>query len=704
MIIFSFFNQKIKKYIKEDMMRINKQEDIRDCGLYVLQSFIKKLQNKSVDIDYLKLKASYGPDGINLACLKELAFEHGLELESYSGDFESLKSLTNSNFPMILLLNREGVLHYVVLLKFEDENAYLLDSAVGKKIKVSCDTLKNEFTNVLIFVNKKEATSKNNYFTLQNKISELFSFKKYVYPLFIAALINLILVFASTFFIKIIFDYIMIKYLKKMLIITFVLFFWLNIVRYINTWFKNYVTKKVANTLEFTLNNKFFEKLRKAPLNQLLKLDTVDYLRRLGYIQHICEFQANFAYTFLSEIFSIIASCLLLIWLKYMLFLITFGVIVILFVSNLIHQLWLQRKYPKIIEFAFNKSQADLNHIQAFKDLSNTEYKNFLGAKQFSKMVNYKEMEYQLFRKTNLKNLINDIAIGNLPTVIVFVSCLMIFKNNMSTGTLMMFLTGMNFFADPLLSVSNLMIDYQMMRKNTELVNFMLNLQEHNYLNRNITIKQLKEIKLEDIQFAYESKKTILNIPSFTLNSNIQIKGKNGCGKTTFLNFLKGSFDSYTGQFNINGNSLKTINLEDYQNNIFLSTPQMFIPDLSIMGYLSYEKNSYLEELNKNIEKYNLASVLENMQLDITTSLRNNGSNISSGQRQLLILLKLFTRKYSLIMLDEGFENIDNESAKILKAAIKDYQNEALFIEISHNKNYIFKNKEVNFEQINKNF
>ena len=281
----------------------------------------------------------------------------------------------------------------------------------------------------------------------------------------------------------------------------------------------------------------------------------------------------------------------------------------------------------------------------------------------------------------------------------------MIFKNNMSTGTLMMFLTGMNFFADPLLSVSNLMIDYQMMRKNTELVNFMLNLQEHNYLNRNITtIKQLKEIKLEDIQFAYESKKTILNIPSFTLNSNIQIKGKNGCGKTTFLNFLKGSFDSYTGQFNINGNSLKTINLEDYQNNIFLSTPQMFIPDLSIMEYLSYEKNSYLEELNKNIEKYNLASVLENMQLDITTSLRNNGSNISSGQRQLLILLKLFTRKYSLIMLDEGFENIDNESAKILKAAIKDYQNEALFIEISHNKNYIFKNKEVNFEQINKNF
>ena len=98
MIIFSFFSQKIKKYIKEDMMRINKQEDIRDCGLYVLQSFIKKLQNKGVDIDYLKLKASYGPDGINLACLKELAFEHGLELESYSGDFESLKSLTNSDF------------------------------------------------------------------------------------------------------------------------------------------------------------------------------------------------------------------------------------------------------------------------------------------------------------------------------------------------------------------------------------------------------------------------------------------------------------------------------------------------------------------------------------------------------------------------------------------------------------------------------
>jgi hypothetical protein len=71
--------------------------------------------------------------------------------------------------------------------------------------------------------------------------------------------------------------------------------------------------------------------------------------------------------------------------------------------------------------------------------------------------------------------------------------------------------------------------------------------------------------------------------------------------------------------------------------------------------------------------------------------------NLSSGQRQLINLLQLFCFSYDLILLDEAFENISIDVFAKLKDAIKDFQSEALFIEISHSKKYINNGKIINF-------
>ena len=71
--------------------------------------------------------------------------------------------------------------------------------------------------------------------------------------------------------------------------------------------------------------------------------------------------------------------------------------------------------------------------------------------------------------------------------------------------------------------------------------------------------------------------------------------------------------------------------------------------------------------------------------------------NLSSGQRQLIHLLQLFCFSYDLILLDEAFENISINVFAKLKDAIKDFQSEALFIEISHSKKYINDGKIINF-------
>ncbi|NES53543.1 peptidase C39, partial [Escherichia coli] len=81
-----------------------------------------------------------------------------------------------------------------------------------------------------------------------------------------------------------------------------------------------YIVNKITNKIYIKLSAEFFSKLKKTSINNLYKLNNSEYFKRAAYIQYISEFQANFAYTFISEILSLVLSGLLLIWLNYLLF------------------------------------------------------------------------------------------------------------------------------------------------------------------------------------------------------------------------------------------------------------------------------------------------------------------------------------------------------------------------------------------------
>nr|WP_318027920.1 ATP-binding cassette domain-containing protein [Mycoplasmopsis bovis] len=107
--------------------------------------------------------------------------------------------------------------------------------------------------------------------------------------------------------------------------------------------------------------------------------------------------------------------------------------------------------------------------------------------------------------------------------------------------------------------------------------------------------------------------------------------------------------------------------------------------------------------LNNNIRDYGLVNIISDANINLNTEIYNNASNLSSGQKQIILLFRLLTKKYKVVMLDEAFENISSDNALMLKNAIRDYQKEALFIEISHSNNFVHRGKEVNFDEINKN-
>ena len=123
------------------------------------------------------------------------------------------------------------------------------------------------------------------------------------------------------------------------------------------------------------------------------------------------------------------------------------------------------------------------------------------------------------------------------------------------------------------------------------------------------------------------------------------------------------------------------------------------MPNTNVLEWITLGDKDAIKTFLSNVSKYNLVSLLEKASISLESPLRNNASNISSGQKQIINILRLFAFKYELIILDEAFENVDRKNIKFLSKRILDFQ-KSIFIEISHSKKYLTKGKEVDIEEI----
>ncbi|WP_027334557.1 Mbov_0121 family peptidase domain-containing ABC transporter [Mycoplasmopsis felifaucium] len=684
-------------------MRILKQDNQKDCGLYVLQSLIQFFHNKNIDINYLKVNTNYGSDGISLLSLKSIAQNYGLAIEGYYLDFESLININLKNLPIILLINDFGQNHYVILTKITQNKIYVLDSRIGSTTKYGYDEFKQIYLGISATVKPFSFPQSDKNYFLENKLKSLLNVSKYTYPILLFAILNLLLSFVSAFFIKIVFDFILPNFLKNTLIIVFIAFTWVIFLRCINVWLKNYVTKIVSNKIYFNLTSIYFEKIEKISQNDFNKLSKIDFFKRGSFIPVISEYRANFLYSFISEILSIIFSSLLLIWINYVLFIIVFSSMIFLALVNFIYYSKVQNLQIRLINSSLNKSQADLDFISSRGNFLSKSYIENLKNILYSTTLDNKNNEIKMFRTENVNDLFNQLLINIIPNVIVFASVFLIMDSKITSGDMMMFLTSSTFFVNPLFNISKLLLSYSMIKKITDQVNFVLSFDNYKGKSSGIIIKKIQEIEIDNLNFSYEEGNDVLNIKKLHLTKNVILKGSNGSGKTTLVDLIKGDYPNFRGSIKINNIPLKQINMENYCDNILYISNKMYKPNMKIIDFITDNNKDLFNTFNYNIQKYGISELITSMKLNLNISMVDNASNLSEGQKQLINILRMFVKPYKLVILDEAFENIDTNIVNKFKSIIPRLLSDVFFIEISHNSNTIFNESEVNLDEINQN-
>ena len=168
---------------------------------------------------------------------------------------------------------------------------------------------------------------------------------------------------------------------------------------------------------------------------------------------------------------------------------------------------------------------------------------------------------------------------------------------------------------------------------------------------------------VKNLGFRYNaSNRDVIHNLSFEIGKGDKVlfEGSSGSGKSTLMQVLAGELKPTEGKVAFKGRNLMKISIREIYNNIRIIDQNTYYMNVTVREFLKMAKqNAGDDEMKQVCMEVNLWDALEKKMKGLETSIGENGSNFSKGQKQKLAIARLLLMKGKIIMLDEAFSAID---------------------------------------------
>jgi ABC-type multidrug transport system fused ATPase/permease subunit len=214
---------------------------------------------------------------------------------------------------------------------------------------------------------------------------------------------------------------------------------------------------------------------------------------------------------------------------------------------------------------------------------------------------------------------------------------------------------------------------------------------------------ELSSMALEKVSFSYDQQ-PLLNKLSFGIEKGdfVGITGESGKGKSTLLNLLLGFLTPAEGTIHINGTSTQKENMKQYWPFIAYVKQESFLINDTILRNITLEEDNYdKKNLHNAVEISGIDKIIAGSADGLNKIITENGKNISGGQRQRIAIARALYKKARLIILDEPFNELDEESECMLLQHFKQLAKDgSMILLITHNKKSLsFCNKIISLDE-----
>ncbi len=194
-------------------------------------------------------------------------------------------------------------------------------------------------------------------------------------------------------------------------------------------------------------------------------------------------------------------------------------------------------------------------------------------------------------------------------------------------------------------------------------------------------------IDFEHVCFGYVEGEEVIRDISFSVKAGetIAIVGATGAGKSTIINLLNRFYEINSGVISVDGVSIKEYTLDSLRSEIAVVLQDVFLFADTILNNITLNDKAISEaEVIAAAKEIGVHKFITSLPDGYHYNVKERGSMLSSGQRQLIAFLRAYVSKPSILILDEATSSVDTYSEEMIQTATEKITKNRTSIVIAH--------------------
>lgn len=460
-----------------------------------------------------------------------------------------------------------------------------------------------------------------------------------------------------------------------------------DIVAYLHTYFSGWLGQSIIKDLRvklykhiLSLNLRFFDR---TPIGRLVT-------RNVSDVQTLSEVFSEGLAALAGDILQLVVILGLMFAINWKLTLISLSTLPLLILSTYV--------FKEKVKYAFNEVRNAVSNLNSF-------VQEHVTGMAIVQIFNSEEREHKKFKEINeehrranirsvmyysvyfpVAEVIQALGIG----LLVWWGAKEVLQESAgaSLGVLISFIMYIQMFFRPIRMIADRFNTLQMGIVSSNRIFKLLDSHEQVPNNGSHVPETLRgEVEFKNVWFAYEERNYVLKDISFQVEpgKSLAIVGATGAGKSSIINLLNRFYDINRGHIYIDGRDIFEYELGALREKIGVVMQDVFLFSDSI------EKNITLNNPNISREKIMEAAELvgarkfiERLPGGLEYDVRERGSTLSVGQRQLISFIRAMVYDPRILVLDEATSSVDTETEELIQNAIEKLMKGRTSIVIAH--------------------
>jgi len=680
------------------LIHFYRQLDTKDCGPTCLR-MIAKYYGKSYSLQGLREKSFITREGVSLLGISEAAENIGFKSLGAKISYEQLTE--EAILPCIVHWKQR---HFIVVYKIKKGHVLVADPAHGLIKYTEEEFLKgwlstkseDEEKGIALlleptadfYTQEGEKTDKTHFAFLLNYLRPHKSlFIQLIIGMLLGSLLQLILPFLTQSVVDKGIGNQNLGFVYLVLIAQFVLVVSRTTVEFLRNW----ILLHISTRINISLISDFLIKLMKLPIGFFDTKMIGDLMQRIGDHSRIQSFLTGSSLSILFSMFNLVIFGIVLA-------IYSLKILLVFLVGSVIYFLW-------VWIFMKKRRELDFKRFAQMADNQSNLYQLITGMQEIKlnncerqKRWKWERIQARLF-KVNVKGLAlsqyqqaGGLFFNETKNILItFLSAAAVIKGDMTLGMMM----SVQYIIGQLNSPIDQMITFMQAAQDAKISMERLG-EIHNKEDeekpgdmRITMLPEKKDIHIQNLLFQYEGphSEMVLNdidlrVPEGKITA---IVGTSGSGKTTLVKLMLGFYEPVKGEIRVGDTLLKNFSSSFWRDKCGAVMQDGYIFSDSIAENIAPgEENIDRTRLLNAVKTANIREFVEGLPLGYNTKIGQEGSGISQGQRQRILIARAVYKQPEFIFFDEATNSLDANNERIIMENLEQFFKGRTVVVVAH--------------------